>query len=117
MNINFNQMNKDKVMRDLSAFIDKLISEKDSLSEIVRNYNKDEHIEKLIEENTKLRIHSLHTLSEKEKEQADVFRKKHWESCKGNTRYILEGTGIGTAVGVQCTKCGVKKDITDTSNW
>jgi hypothetical protein len=117
MNINWLGNKKTKIMGELNVFIDNLINERNSLAEQLRNYNAEEKVANVLKENDKLRVNSLHVLSEKEREQADVFRKGHWESCKGNARYILEGTGIGMGVTVQCTKCNRTKNITDVSNW
>ncbi|MCF7618539.1 hypothetical protein L3137_14885 [Bacillus sonorensis] len=104
-------------MDELSTFIDNLINERDSLVEKLRNFNKDEEISKLLKENENLRINSLHTLSEKEREEADAFKEEHWKKCKGNTSYLLTGASIGTRVKVICSKCKTQKDITDISVW
>ncbi|KAA6446731.1 hypothetical protein [Bacillus swezeyi] len=108
---------KDKLMNELNTFIGNLTSERDSLAEKLRNFNKDEEISKLLKENENLRINSLHSLSEKEREESDAFREEHWKKCKGNTSYLLTGAGIGTRVEVICSKCKIKKDITDISVW
>ncbi|XAK55537.1 hypothetical protein AAHT66_15405 [Bacillus inaquosorum] len=108
---------KDKMMDDLSAFIDNLINERDSLVYKVRKFSKDEEIAKLLKENENLRNNSLHTLSEKERNEADAFRHEHWGKCKGSIAYLLTGVSMGTAVEVICSKCKTKKDITDISAW
>ncbi|KXZ22441.1 hypothetical protein P4T89_12445 [Bacillus nakamurai] len=108
---------KDKMMDDLGTFIDNLINERDSLADKVRNFSKDEEIAKLLKENENLRINSLHTLSEKERDEADAFRDEHWEKCKGNMAYLLTGASMGTAIEVICSKCKTQKDITDISVW
>lgn len=111
------KIQREKALAPLNKFIDDLVSQNANLRKILDEYNKDEKIAELKRDNYRLRINCLHTLSEKESEQAKEFSNEHWEKCKGNTRYILEDTGIGTAVCVQCTKCGAKKDITDHENW
>lgn len=73
---------KNKLMDELSTFIDNLMGERDSLAEKLRNFKKDEEISKLLKENESLRINSLHTLSEKEREEADAFREEHWKNVK-----------------------------------
>lgn len=108
---------KNKLMDELSTFIDNLIGERDSFAEKLRNFKKDEEISKLLKENESLRINSLHTLSEKEREEADAFREEHWKKCKGNTSFLLTGASIGTRVEVICSKCKTQKDITDISVW
>ncbi|AMR10677.1 hypothetical protein AB684_10960 [Bacillus licheniformis] len=108
---------KNKLMDELSTFIDNLMGERDSLAEKLRNFKKDEEISKLLKENESLRINSLHTLSEKEREEADAFREEHWKKCKGNTSFLLTGASIGTRVEVICSKCKTQKDITDISVW
>ncbi|MCY9156355.1 hypothetical protein [Bacillus haynesii] len=108
---------KDKLVDELSTFIDTLMSERDSLAEKLRNFNKDKEMSKLLKENENLKINSLHTLSEKEREEADAFREKHWKKCQGNISYLLTGASIGTRVEVICSKCKTQKDITDISVW
>ncbi|MCY7858753.1 hypothetical protein MOB44_19205 [Bacillus sonorensis] len=108
---------KDKLMNDLNTFIGKLMSERDSLTEKLSNFNKDEEIAKLLKENENLRINSLHILSEKEREEVDAFREEHWKKCQGNTSYLLTGASMGTAIEVICSKCKTQKDITDISVW
>ncbi|RHJ10100.1 hypothetical protein [Bacillus sonorensis] len=108
---------KNKLMDELSTFIDNLIGERDSFAEKLRNFNKDEEISKLLKENENLRINSLHALSGKEREEADAFREEHWKKCQGNTSYLLTGASIGTRVEVICSKCKTQKDITDISVW
>lgn len=117
MNLDFNKLEKEKYIKELNMFFDRLINERNSFAGKLKNYNKDEHIAKLIKYNDNLRVNSLHVLSDKEKEEADSFKKEHWERCRGNVQYILRGTGLGTAVAVQCLKCDTRKDITDTDNW
>lgn len=94
-----------------------LFEENESLKQKLRDYRKEDEIAKLEAEIAQMRLDTLHTLTSKEKVKATNFRKKHYESCKGNTQYILLGTGIGTATTVQCTKCGEKENITDYEGW
>jgi cupin superfamily acireductone dioxygenase involved in methionine salvage len=111
------KIQRDKALAPLNKFIDDLMNQNTNLRKTLDEYDKEEEIAKLKQDNYKLRVNSLHTLSDKESERAKVFSNEHWENCKGNTRYILEGTGIGTAVRVQCTKCKGVIDITDHDNW
>ncbi|MBP3047353.1 hypothetical protein J9345_11870 [Bacillus subtilis subsp. subtilis] len=102
---------------NLSTFIDNLINERDSLADKVRKFSKDKEIAKLLKENENLRNNNLHTLSEKERNEADAFRDEHWGKCKGNIAYLLTGVSMGTAIEVICSKCKTKKDITDINAW
>jgi antirestriction protein len=115
--IDFRKMQKEKALGELNKFIDNLMDTNTYLVNKLENYNRDEEIANLMRANERLRTNSLHILSEQEEADAKAFREEHWNNCKGNTRYILEGTGIGTGVTVQCTKCNRTKNITDTSNW
>uniref|UniRef100_A0AB39C7A4 Uncharacterized protein n=1 Tax=Bacillus phage KoopaTroopa TaxID=3234046 RepID=A0AB39C7A4_9CAUD len=94
-----------------------LFEENESLKQKLRDYRKEDEIAKLEAEIAQMRLDTLHTLTSKEKVKASQFSRKHYESCKGNTQYILLGTGIGTATTVQCTKCGEKENITDYDGW
>ena len=109
--------NKDKIMEDLSDFINKLINERNALSEQISNYNKDEQVAKLKRENECIKSNSLHILTKSEREQVELFKEEHWRNCKGSIKYLLEGTGLGTIVTVFCSKCGISEDITDIENW
>ncbi|UGO46207.1 hypothetical protein PQE74_gp124 [Bacillus phage vB_BanS_Chewbecca] len=104
---------KETILDSITA----LFEENESLKQKLRDYRKEDEIAKLEAEISQMRLDTLHTLTSKEKVKATNFRKKHYESCKGNTQYILLGTGIGTATTVQCTKCGEKENITDYDGW
>lgn len=110
-------MNGEKILKNLEDYIDDINSTNKILREKLNNYNKDEEIAKLLKENERLRMNSLHILTEKEEMEYKEFREEHYRNCKGNTKFILVPTGIGTSVSVCCTKCNKKEDITDCSNW
>jgi hypothetical protein len=106
-----------KLLDNLSSYINNLISRNDYLQEQLNNFRKEDEIQKLEQENTRIRTHSISIMSEQEKADAKAFSSEHYAKCKGNTRYIVEGTGIGDVIKVQCTRCNEIKDITDSSNW
>lgn len=106
-----------KIIEDLNLYIEDLLERKDSLATQLREFKQDEEIQKLTKELSDTRSRSLHTMTEKENEEAKAFSAEHWATCKGNMKYILEGTGIGTAVSIQCKKCQTIKDVTDMDNW
>jgi len=112
-----NKIQKDKVIRPLEDYIDKLVSQNTMLRLKLNNFNKEEEIKKLNNELTELRSNSIHCLTIKEKNLVEKFRNEHWESCKGNIRYIIEGTGLGNGVSLQCTKCSKSENITDYDKW
>ncbi|AZU98874.1 hypothetical protein pW2_36 [Bacillus phage pW2] len=97
--------------------ITSLFEENEKLKQQLRDYSKDDEIKKLEDELHKLRMDTLHTLTSTEKFRATEFRNEHYAKCKGNTRYILLGTGIGTATTLECTKCGEQENITDYEGW
>lgn len=117
MKFNWHEHQKNKTIGELEDFIDKLISRNNSLSIQLKGYDKESGIQMLKDEIKNLRKNSLHTMTNQEFIDAKQFRDNHWKSCKSNIQYILEGTGIGTAISVKCKKCEKVEHITDTSNW
>lgn len=107
----------DTIMNELNTYITQLHNSNDSLRKKIQEFNKEEEILKLQNEMQKMREHSVAILSEQEIEDARVFRDAHYESCKGNTIYIVEGTGIGDSITVKCNRCGTEKNISDVTNW
>lgn len=97
----------------------RVCEENASLRQRMQEWRKDEEIQKLEVENTRLRCLSLHVMSEKEREDDQAFRHAHYESCHNGNDYEYEliGTGIGTVIKIRCPVCGEHKDITDISNW
>ncbi len=96
-----------------------MINRNIELQEELKNFNKDDEIQRLLSENSRLRRNSIKIMTKKEKEAAELFAKKHYESCnsKLGISYILTGAGMGTTIEVMCNKCGVEEDITDTDSW
>jgi predicted RNase H-like nuclease (RuvC/YqgF family) len=82
------------------------------------NFNRDEEISKLKGKIATIREKSLYiSLSNKELESYNNFTKKHWEECKGSTKVIIEGSGLGDCISLECTKCHTVEDITDVDSW
>lgn len=111
---------KNKRRAGLDTILDSITSlfeENERLKQQLRDYSKDDEIKKLEDELYRLRMDTLHTLTATEKFRATEFRNEHYAKCKGNTRYILLGTGIGTATTLECTKCGKQENITDYEGW
>jgi uncharacterized membrane protein len=115
--INMRSKGHEGLLNDLNLYIKDLIRERDELKDKLKNFKKDEEIEKFRKEIESLRLNSLHVMSEKERLKARSFSKEHHNSCKSNIQYILEGTGIGTVLTVRCKKCATSKNITDVDCW
>lgn len=94
-----------------------IFEENERLKQQLRDYSKDEEIQKLKEEIYDMRLHSISIMSELEKDRADVFASHHAVSCKSGMQYIVYGTGIGTHTTVKCRKCQEEQDITDYEGW
>lgn len=114
---NFKRMKSDDLIEGLRLYIEGMHKRIDRLEAQVREFNKDEEIEKLNKEIDRLRVNSLHIFSEKEKLEAKEFSNEHYKKCKSNSSYSIEGTGIGSVVTIRCLKCDKSKNITDTDNW
>lgn len=102
---------------DMDLFIKDLMERNKELSARLAAYSEAEEVKKLKEKVEYYQRHSLHVLTDKEYKDAQAFREYHWDVCKGNTAYILSGTGVGTAVAIKCTKCGKEENITEYDNW
>jgi len=104
----------------LNTVIDSItdvFEENEKLKQQLRDYRKEDEIAKLEEEINQMRLNSIHIMTTKEKVKASTFAKEHYASCKGSTRYILTGTGIGTHTLIECKNCKVQEDITDYEGW
>ncbi|WP_061578106.1 hypothetical protein [Bacillus licheniformis] len=117
MRMRISKSNKDKLMSELNTFIDDLIDQKDHLSEQLKNFNAEEKVAKALKEIEEIKRASLYVMNDQEDKDAKEFIEKHWNSCKGNVQYILEGTGLGTVISIKCKECNEVKNITDDSNW
>ena len=101
----------------INKYVNNLNKRNKSLIETLNTYNKDEEIQKLQEEINIFRNNSLYIMSESEELLYKEFSNEHYKTCKGNTKYIITPTGIGSALELICTKCNKVKNITDYSNW
>lgn len=107
----------EKLLSDLNLYINDLISINEKLRKQLKDFNKDDEIQKLKEQLGIFRTNSIHVMSDKENESAKKFSSQHYNSCKSNIQYILEGNGIGTGITVKCKKCLTEENITDIDNW
>ena len=115
--VNVRSKGHDKILRELSVYIEDLIERKNNLKDKLDNYSKADEIKRLEDKIQFYISNSIHIMSDKESIDAKTFSTEHYESCKSNIQYILEGTGIGTAVSVKCKKCGAVKNVTDFESW
>lgn len=98
-----------------------------SLRETLKEWNKDEEIQKWKNRNDWIYNHSLvSNLSDKELEALENFRKNHYRTCCGNGKYknkgntwiyTISGTGFGHIIKITCPECGQSEDVTDIDNW
>lgn len=105
----------DELMKQLSESYYDMERSCRAAREQVREWNKDEEIQKLKNEIAHYRKHSLLQLTDKSKEKLDAFTLKHIHSH--TFIYQITGTGIGSIVKVSCDKCGEEIDITDAESW
>lgn len=119
-----NDLAKIQVKKDIdkiSSTIYGLLEDNEELRERLKEYSKDEEIQKLKTNLKECINHSLHQLTSNELEAEKEFHNKHYKdkSCEnGNDfSYRLVGTGIGTVIKITCNKCGETKDITDMESW
>lgn len=107
----------EKMLKDIEEYIEHLISQNNELKDKLNNYRKEDEIQKLEEENLRLREYSIAIMSDIEMNDTLLFREEHYKKCKGSFVYIVTGTGIGHVIKVQCKKCNEIKNVTDSSNW
>jgi antirestriction protein len=102
---------------DVSAALEIMVDKYEDMRIKLQEFNKDEEIIKLKNELRETRTSALAFLTKSQQEAAKTFTRDHYSTHKGNTRYIVEGTGIGDIIKVQCTKCNIIEDITEISSW
>ena len=109
----------EKAIEDIVDYVNDCEKQKEYFENKLKEYNKDEEIEKKNKTIENLYSHSLIQLSDKELLEVKEFRKIHYEKCKNGNDFIYEliGTGLGTCIKIKCPKCKKEKDITDTENW
>jgi predicted RNase H-like nuclease (RuvC/YqgF family) len=114
----FKNKNVDEAILTIKTHMENQDKKIEKYQKQLEEFNKDSEIQKLKDEiDTMYRENIYVGLSENEKIALDTFKEKHYKTCKGNTIYILEGTGIGTVIKLQCSKCKEMEDITDTDSW
>lgn len=115
----FHEKDMDKLLKEVKDQFDNEKASNNRLRERLAEYNKDDEIIKLKEENDRIRRNAIDILSDDEAESAKKFRNIHWNKCKnGNIfQYELIGTGFSTVVKIKCPKCGEELDITDYGCW
>lgn len=109
----------DSIFKELEEYIKDIETRNEELRDKLDNYSKDEEIQKYKDELADIRRNSLYILDEEEKKLANDFRKEHYKKCGKSSyiKYILTPTEIGTGIGIQCSCCGEKKDITNYGRW
>lgn len=107
------------LLKLVQAEYDRASNEAEYFRKKCEEFRRDEEIQRLENEIKRLERLSLHVLSDKEREDEQKFRHKHYISCNnGNSyEYELVGTGIGTVIAIRCPVCDEREDITDTSCW
>ncbi|MEK4790362.1 hypothetical protein [Bacillus sp. FSL K6-2971] len=113
----FTERNEEEQMfNSVKSYIDKIKRQRDRLRMELKKYKSDEKIKELENEIEELRAKSVFIFSENEKKEEIQFKKEH-HICDSNIYYYFDGTEVGVAVGLKCSKCGFAKDITDYSAW
>ena len=113
-----------EMLQELSDKIELMQEDHDDLVESYRKLKdekfKDEEIKRLKEELDFYQRNTLVTLSDKQRENARLFQKEHYENCETGMmsfKYTIIPTGIGNVVEIRCPKCGEILDLTDYDMW
>lgn len=113
-----------EMLQELSDKIELMQEDHDDLVESYRKLKdekfKDEEIKRLKEELDFYQRNTLVTLSDKQRENARLFQKEHYENCETGMmsfKYTIIPTGIGNVVEIRCPKCGEILDLTDYDLW
>ena len=113
-----------KMLQELSDKIELMQEDHNDLVESYRKLKdekfKDEEIKRLKEELDFYQRNTLVTLSDKQRENARLFQKEHYENCETGMmsfKYTIIPTGIGNVVEIRCPKCGEILDLTDYDLW
>lgn len=109
----------DDLVEEVKQRYDEVSAETMRLRQQLHEWDQDEEIQKVKQLAEEYRKHSLQQLTDVELQRIAAFRDKHWKECRNPNkfRYELTGTGIGTAVKIQCPVCGVEEDVTDLDSW
>lgn len=105
------------LLSELKLYIETLISQNTELRNELKNWNSESEIKKLKQEIESLRVLSLYTRSNKERESEHLFKVKHGENCDGSLLYEFGDNGIGSWYHVECKKCGLRTAISDPDSW
>lgn len=114
---NWKRKEADKMVENIKELFTTIMDENDELKKELREYNKDEEIQKMEKKLSEVLKASVYQMTDIERKSAADFSSLHYKRCKGVTLYIVKGTGIGDVLVVQCDKCKEHKDITDISTW
>ncbi|CAL8902019.1 hypothetical protein [Bacillus pumilus] len=107
---------EERMFNSVKSYIKKIKRQRDDLKVELKKYESNEKIIELENEIEELKANSVFIFSENEKKEEIQFKKEH-RKCDANIYYYFEGTELGIAVGLKCSKCGLNKDITDYSVW
>lgn len=107
---------EERMLDNVKDYLNRIKRQRDNLKIELKKYQSNEKIVELKNEIEDIKAKSLFILSENEKNEITQFKNDH-SKCEANIYYYFEGTQLGIAVGLQCSKCGLNKDITDYSRW
>lgn len=117
MKLNINIIEKEHTIKKIDKFMTELINENEKLNYELKNFNKDEEIQKLMNEIQELRQKSIYMLNDKEHKDFNIFKEEHGKKCNTYPTIIINGTGLGDIIKLHCPICNEEKDITDISCW
>jgi len=106
-------------LADLRNEYNRAVESNQSLIDRIESFDQDNEIKGLKQRLTDCKQRCLHDLIGDERDKYYAFRRKHYDKCKNNGRYVIElnATGIGESIIVKCPLCGEYADITDNSMW
>lgn len=104
------------IMTDLenyNNYLEKTIDNLEKAVERLKNYNKDEEIEKYKKEIESLKERLIYVLTKSQKEKMEKFRHEHYK-ITGHSYYeiILKPNEIFTSVIIKCPECDEELDLT-----
>lgn len=83
----------------------------------LKDWNKDEEIQKIKDSIEHVRKNSLYIMSDSEKSEYEDFLQKHKDHTHGELEFKISCTSIGSALSITCPECGETKTITDYGEW
>ena len=114
----------DKALEDIKEQYHWMEGTLESMMETLRQFNKDDEIQKVNRRIDEISHRSLKLLTDDEAAAIKEFKTLHYQKHVPHTKasgstyiYKLTGTGIGTAITITCPVCGEEKDVTDYSAW